>query len=91
MPGAYGLVARIASLYRGVAAMTLDLDINGLIRRTSQAYNLLRKPVDRGGAQFVRAFISHAVGLGVRNPIHDRPNSLNQIVTAPLPNARQEV
>ena len=68
MLGAYGLVARIASLYRGMPAMTLDLDINGLIRRTSQAYNLLRKPVDRGRAQLVRAFISHAVGLGVGIP-----------------------
>ena len=68
MPGAYGLIARISFLYRGMPAMTLDLDINGLIRRTSQAYNLLRKPVDRGGAQLVRAFISHAVGLGVGIP-----------------------
>ena len=31
LPGAYGLVARIADLYRGRPVMTLDLDMNGLI------------------------------------------------------------
>ena len=51
MLGAYGLVARIADLYRAMPAMpamTLNLNINGLIRGTLQVNYLLWKPLDCG-------------------------------------------
>ena len=61
-------------------------DININLHLRSHTIRPFRPPRWRRG----KAFASHAVDRG-SIPGRERPNSLKQVVIAPLPNARQQV